>query len=501
MNRRWWIVLAVSMWAGVAAPGCQQAQSGPAAKAPQVVWYAQPITRVVTDYEEFPGQTEAIFSVQVRARVSGYMTQVYFKDGVPVETDDKLFEIDPRMYKADLDRARGTVAQYEAHVRRLEKEYGRAKHLLEKRSISQEEHDRYEADYKEATANLEVARANRDLAALNLEWTEVKAPISGLLSRRLVDPGNLIKADDTVLTSIVSLDPLYVYFDVHEQAMLRLKRLMSEGKVKVKAQGDKDVPIQVGLSDEEDFPHEGRVDFTDNRIDLNTGTLRFRGRIANPADRHGNRFIVPGLFVRVRLPIGDPHPALLIPEQSLVTDQGRKEVWLVRPKKDAQQKPITNAKGQTLCLAVPSDIGIPGVLRDGYREVPKGVAEGDWVVTSGMQRIRIGSEVWAEKAPPRSVTDLVAAKPDDRPPGNTGASASPGAKIAAPEPAKDLGRAPSAVRPAPVPPVQAPAPSSARRETAAREAVAPSSSPAAPASGARPDPPREASGPARARST
>ena len=196
MNRRWWMVLILPLWASAAATGCQQAQSGPVKTTPIAV-YDLPVTRTVTDYEEFPGDIDSPYSVQVTARVSGYMNDpVYFKDGTMVEKEAKLFEIDPRMYKADLDRAEGTVAQYEAHVERLKKEYTRAKNLLASRSVSQEEHDRYKADYDEAVANLEVAKANRDLAALNLEWTEVRAPISGLLSRRMVDPGNLVKADD-----------------------------------------------------------------------------------------------------------------------------------------------------------------------------------------------------------------------------------------------------------------------------------------------------------------
>ncbi len=352
----------------------------------------------MTDYEEFPGQTDSIYSVQVRARVSGYMTNVYFKDGSMVAKDDKLFEIDPRMYKADLDRAKGTVEQYEAHLARLDKEYHRAKNLLAKRSISQEEYDRYESDFKEAVANVEVARANRDLAALNLEWTEVRSPIAGLLSRRMVDPGNLIKADDTMLTSIVSLDPLYVYFDVHEQAMLKIKRLLQEGKLsKVKAQGDKEVPVQIGLSDEQDFPHQGIVNFTDNRVDLNTGTLRFRAKIENPTDKNGNRFIVPGLFVRVRLPIGDPHSALMIREQAMVTDQGRKTVFVIGDKSDKDGKPVLNEKGEPVQVTMVRDIGTPGVLRDGYREVQKGIEPGDKIVVSGMQRLRPGAEVKGEK--------------------------------------------------------------------------------------------------------
>jgi membrane fusion protein, multidrug efflux system len=376
--------------------GCQQAQSGPVRTTPIAV-YDVPVTRDVLDYEEFPGETDSPYSVQIRARVSGYMTRVYFYDGTMVRKNDKLFEIDPQMYEADLNRARGTVAQYEAHVKRLEKEYNRAKNLLGRASVSQEEYDRYEADYREAEANLEVARANRRLAELNLEWTQVTSPIDGLLSRRMVDPGNLIKADDTVLTSVVSLDPLYVYFDVHEQAMLRLKRLMQEGKLKLQAQGQKAVPVQIGLSDETNFPHKGVVDFTDNRVDLNTGTLRFRAKIDNPADANGNRFIVPGLFVRVRLPIGEPHPAVMVREQALVTDQGRKTVYVIKEKKDEHGQPAKDKEGKPAYVAVVRDVGTVGVLRDGYREVEKGIEEGDWVVVAGMQRLRPGLDVKAEK--------------------------------------------------------------------------------------------------------
>jgi RND family efflux transporter MFP subunit len=356
---------------------------------PTIAVYDLPVTRTVTDYEEFPGETDSPYSVQVRARVSGYMTNVYFLDGTMVKKGDKLFQIDPEMYRADLQRAKGTVAQYEAHVKRLEKEYNRAKNLLARGNVSQEEYDRYEADLREAEANLEVARANRRLAELNFEWTEVTSPIDGLLSRRMVDPGNLIKADDTALTSVVSLDPLHVYFDVHEQAMLKLKRLMQQGKLKIQAQGLKAVPVQIGLSDEPDYPHRGLVDFTDNRVDLNTGTLRFRAKIENPADAYGNRFIVPGLFVRVRLPIGEPHPALMVREQALVNDQGRKTVWVIKEGK--------NKEGKTVQLATVVDVGEVGVLRDGYREVEKGIAPGDKVVVAGMQRLRPGLDVVPER--------------------------------------------------------------------------------------------------------
>ncbi len=358
--------------------------------------YDTPIVKEVIDYEEFPGDIDTPYSVQVLARVSGYMTRVYFQDGTMVRKGEKLFEIDPQIYRADYARAVGTVKQYEAHVDRVKKEYNRAKTLLGRSSVSQEEYDRYKADYEEAEANLEVARANRDLARLNLEWTEVVSPIDGLLSRRLVDPGNLVKADSTALTTVVSLDPLYVYFDVHEQAMLRIKRLAQSGKLHVQAQGLKAVPVDIALSDEPDFPHKGMVDFTDNKVDLNTGTLRFRATIDNPPDANGNRFIVPGLFVRVRLPIGEKHPATMIAEQSLVSDQGRKYVFIVEPKLDKDGKPMKTDKGAPRFIARRHDVGEVGVLRDGYREVEKGIKPGDWVVRAGMQRLKDGLEVLGE---------------------------------------------------------------------------------------------------------
>ena len=305
--------------------GCAGSVGAPVKPPPPEVKYQMPVVGNVTDYADFPGSTDAIVTVQVRSRVTGYMTKVYFKDGSIVEEGNLLFEIDPRQYKAELERAEGNLAQIEAHARRLKKEYERARNLLKKGSVSQEEFDRYESDFKETEANLEIAKANRDLAALNLDWTEVRAPSAGLLSRRMVDPGNLIKADDTVLTSIVTQDPMYVYFDVDEQNMLKVRHLLRDGKIKAKS--EKEVPVMFGLSDESpNYPHVGTVDFTDNRVDVNTGSLRFRAKVRNEKG-----ILTPGLFVRVRLPIGDPHPTLFVPEEALASDQGRKIVYVIGP--------------------------------------------------------------------------------------------------------------------------------------------------------------------------
>jgi len=340
MKRHWLMVFLVPSLVGAAASGCQQSQPKPEMPPPEVR-YELPITGPVKDYEDLPGRTDAIVKVQVRSRVSGYMNGSYFKDGTYVEKDAKLFEIDTRPFMADRDRAKGTVDQLDAHLHRLERSYNRAKNLLSRGSVSPEEFDQYEADYKETAAQLEVAKANLHLAELNLEWTDVRAPSAGLLSRRLVDPGNLVRADDTILTSIVSLDPLYVYFDPADSTMLKLRRLIQQRKAK--HESEHDVPVRIFLPDEDeksDSPHEGTIDFTDNQVDANTGTMTFRAKLRNV-----DHFIAPGLFVRVRLPIGDEHPAVMIREQAMERDQDKKRVWLLAD--DLVVSSASNAVGIT----------------------------------------------------------------------------------------------------------------------------------------------------------
>jgi membrane fusion protein, multidrug efflux system len=426
--------------------GCQGSSGAVAKPPPPEVKYQLPVQGNITDYADFPGSTDAIVTVQVRSRVSGYMTKVYFKDGNTVEEDNLLFEIDPRPYKAELERAKGNLEQIEAHARRLKKEYDRARNLLVKGSVSQEEFDRYESDFKETQANLEIARANRDLAALNLDWTQVRAPSGGLLSRRMVDPGNLIKADDTILTSIVTQDPMYVYFDVDEQNMLKVRHLLHDGKIKAKS--EKEVPVMFGLSDESpNFPHTGTVDFTDNRVDINTGSLRFRAKVTNEQG-----ILTPGLFVRVRLPIGEPHPTLFVPEEALASDQGRKIVYTVewRPVEDAV-KPVVEAAKSEHGEAAPAHteekpkevkmgwvVAVKplkiGSLRDGFRAVEEGLSPTDKVVVTGLQRVRQGKEVNPSEKPmthqpPKDITFQSPSGPKSKPGGGSPES---GVRIASP---------------------------------------------------------------------
>ncbi|MDG3006709.1 efflux RND transporter periplasmic adaptor subunit [Paludisphaera mucosa] len=414
MNRRVSFGLAMLACGCVAGCGSASSSTSPAARPPDLVLFDKPITREVLDFETFPGRTEAVMSVEIRARVSGYLNQVYFQDGQHVEKDGVLFQIDARPFQSAVDRTQAALEQAEAHAKRCSNEYQRAKVLYDRGlSISREEYDRYAFDHAESVAAIGTAKAAHDLALLDLEFTRVTSPIGGRLGRRLVDPGNLVQADTTALTSVVSQDPIYVYFDVHEAAMLRIRRLLDEGKVK--ADGDKQVPVEIGLSDEKEYRHKGLVDFTDNRVDLNTGTLRFRARLDNPTG-----LFTPGLFVRVKLPIGEPHKALMIREEALTSDQGQKKVYVLRRAmkdgkpaffEDKTGKPLANRDGSPIPKFNHTLVGLGqiGVLVDGFREVSEGLQPDDMVVVSGLQKLRKDSPVAARAF--ESEADATAAKP------------------------------------------------------------------------------------------
>ena len=252
--------------------GCEAEKPKMVQTKPPTVIVSRAITDDVTDYEDFTGRTEAVFSVDVRARVTGYLEKVSFKDGDEVKEDDLLFEIDARPYQTELARTEATILQSEAHLNRLDADLRRVKNLFNRGNVSREEYDKFIGDRAEALAMVGVAMSGRDMAKLNVEFTKIKAPISGRLSRRLVDPGNLVRADETILTSIVSLDPMYVNFDIDERTILKIRRLIREGRVKSRAEAE--VPVLIGLSDEDGFPHRGTINFSDNRVDPSTGTLR-----------------------------------------------------------------------------------------------------------------------------------------------------------------------------------------------------------------------------------
>jgi RND family efflux transporter MFP subunit len=353
--------------------GCARAPSPAPEAAPTPVTVSRPVQRDVTDYADFTGRTAAVDSVEVRARVLGYLDKVHFKEGALVKQGDLLFEIDPRPYRADLERAVGTVAQYDARVHRTEHDYRRVKSLLTRGAVGQEEYDRYEADYREAAANLDVARANRNLAALNLEYSRITAPVSGRVSRYVVTVGNLIQSGDqnggTLLTTIVSVDPMYVYFDMDEHTVLRVRQLIRAGKAS--SAQETAWPVALGLANKEGFPHQGTIDFEDNQVNPRTGTLRVRGVFPNKDEA-----LSPGFFARVRVPIGRAHRALLATDRAIDTDQGQKVLYVVNAKNEVVSRPVRL-----------------GALHHGLREVAEGLEAGERVIVSGLQQVRPGITV------------------------------------------------------------------------------------------------------------
>ena len=394
MRRRdLWIAALLS---SVTIAGCARTKADQKEPAYPEVLVTSPTTDEITEYEEFIGHTDAVFTVEIRARVSGYLDKVNFNDGDEIEKGGALlFQIDERPYKAEFDRTMATLEQGKARLTRLAADHNRAVHLRERNAIGQEEFDLITGNFKEGQAAIGVYTAALDRAKLDLDFTKVIAPIGGRLSRRMVDPGNLVQADVTPLTTIVSLDPMYVYFDIDERTMLKLRRLIAEGKIKSRLEAE--VPVLVGLSDEKDFPHRGIVNFSDNKVDSSTGTLRIRGSIANPKPR----LLSPGLFARIRLPVGTSKKSLLINEQAIASEQNSKYVYVVRKSKvKVKDKQTKKEKEVELDVAFAQPIKV-GILNNGLRVVDKGLEEGDKVIISGLQRVKTGDPVviGKQKAP------------------------------------------------------------------------------------------------------
>ena len=358
-----------ALLAAALAAGCSQAPpaAGGAKRAEVVV--TTPVADEVTDYQDFTGRLDAVKTVEIRARVSGYVQQVPFKEGDLVKEGDLLFQIDPRTYQADYNQAVANFKQAEADRKVQEKNAERVRRLIGNGAISQEEYDQTMAAWEKAVATAGAMEAARDRAKLYLDYARVTSPVSGRVSRRFVDPGNLVNADNTLLTTVVTEDPMYAYFDVDERTYLELV----EAKTYEQAStfSGLRLPVQMRLANEEEFVHQGTVDFVDNRLNGNTGTIRMRGVFENP-----RRLLKSGLFVRVRLPVGAPYKALLIPDEAVLSDQGKKYVYVVNDKSAVEYRSVK--LGQAI---------------HELRVIREGVAPGERVIVTGMQRVRPKAEV------------------------------------------------------------------------------------------------------------
>ncbi|HZI40257.1 MAG TPA: efflux RND transporter periplasmic adaptor subunit, partial [Gemmatimonadaceae bacterium] len=352
----------VSVGIGVLLTGCREAQ--PAPPPPQVT-VAPAITREVADEDEFTGHFEAVNAVEVRPRVAGFVQRVSFVEGALVHQGDVLFTIDARPYEADVARAEAELERARTRKQLADMELERAQRLVSTQAISREELDARTSGRAESDAAIRAAEAAVRIALLNLEWTVVRAPISGRVSRAEVTAGNLVQTgpSPTLLTTIMSLDPIYVYFDSDEQAYLKYMH----GD---RAAGSQPIgrAVYIGLANETGFPHQGTLDFIDNRLDRTAGTVRARAVVPNKS-----QLFTPGLFARVRLLGGERRPATLIQDQSVGTDQDRKFVLVLKSDNTLEYRPVTL-----------------GRMVDGLRAVDSGLKPGERVVINGLMRVRPG---------------------------------------------------------------------------------------------------------------
>ncbi|MDW3687990.1 efflux RND transporter periplasmic adaptor subunit [Cupriavidus sp. CV2] len=370
-------------------PACSKGSAHAAAAPPAEVSAAQVVVKPVRQWDEFTGRIAATDAVEVRARVSGYIERIAFKEGHEVKSGDLLFVIDPRPYKAAYDSAAAQLDRARAAAQLARAQEQRAQRLIAANAISGEEVDTRRAGLAQGDADVRAAEAALATAKLNLGFTEVRSPIAGRVSRAMLTAGNLAQADQSVLTSVVSQDPVYVYFQPDEQTYLRYAALARKGQ-----RPDSANPVRVGLANDMGFPYSGTVNFVNNQVDSATGTIILRAVVPNP-----DRAFTPGLYARVQLEGSAEFRAMLIDDKAIMTDQGHKYVYVVGPKNEALRKDVTL-----------------GGLADGMRIVQSGLAPNDKVIVAGLQKIFFpGAPVNASKvvmgappAPPAAVSPIAA---------------------------------------------------------------------------------------------
>jgi membrane fusion protein, multidrug efflux system len=360
-------------------------------KPPPKVTVAQVVEKEITEWNEYIGRTDAVESVEVRARVSGYLTSVDFKPGSLVKKGDLLFTIDDRPYKADLARAEGQLQQARAQQKLAAAEFERVKELRSRNVVAVNEFDNKSAAFLQSQGGTAVAEAEVETAKLNLEFCSIRSPIDGRVSRENVSVGNLVTPNTLqggILTTVVAVEPLYAYMDVDESAILNYIQLSKEGKLKTAREAR--VPLFLGLQNEEGFPHEGYVDFVDNRITPGTGTMRVRGQWKN-----WDPLLTPGFFVRVRVAASPLYKALLVPDDAIGVDQGQRFVFVVGADKKVQFRTVKL-----------------GTLADGFRVVREGLKPGESIIVNGLMRAQPGEVVDTEmaEATPSRITSSVEGK-------------------------------------------------------------------------------------------
>jgi RND family efflux transporter MFP subunit len=380
---------------------CSQAPAQPDPPPPPQVTVRKPVQREVTDIRDFTGRIEAIQQVEIRVRVRGFLEKIHFREGTEVKKGDLLYEIDPRTYQADLARVIAEQNQQEAQLALAKAEEARAAHIRGTvGALPEEEFAKRVAVRQAAEGALERARAAVSIARLELSYTKIHAPIDGRIGRTLITEGNLVGFNEpTLLTNIVQVDPVYVYFEVPEAEYLEYQRLIRDENAA--AATEQKIPITLALSNEQGFPHSGVINFRDNRVDPQSGTVQLRGEISNPL-----RVLIPGLFSRIRVPIGKPRQRMLIPEIAIASDQRGQFVLIVQPDNTVAARPVKS-----------------GTTMDGMVVIDEGLNPDDLVIVNGLQRARPGAKV----TPLQDAQPATPAPPQDTPPAGTGATPPPNA--------------------------------------------------------------------------
>jgi multidrug efflux system membrane fusion protein len=362
--------------------GCGDSQNHAAAPPPPAVTVANPTKRTIVDQDEYVGRFVAVDSVEVRARVSGYLDRVHFEDGQIVKQGDLLFTVDKRPFQASLDQANANLAQAKANLAFTASDLARGQQLVRDKTITEQTFDQRTQAKRVAEASVQAQEAAVQQSMLDLEFTELKAPVAGRIGDRRVSPGNLVTGgaggNTTLLATIVSTDPIRFEFTFDETAYLRYERLSQQGRDVTSREGSAYVSLR--LIDEPDFMHPGRLDFVDNVVDRASGTIRGRAVFSN-----GSGLFTPGMFARIRVPGSPAYPALLVPDVAIGSEQARKYVLELDNENVARPKYV-----------------VLGDTYDGLRVIKDGIAADDRVVTNGVARIRPGQKVTPEedKGPP-----------------------------------------------------------------------------------------------------
>lgn len=336
---------------------------------PPPVTVAKPVVRPIVEMDEYTGRFDAMNSVEIRARVSGYLDTVHFQDGATVNQGDLLFTIDRRTYQANYNQAQATLNNRQTEFDLAKLEYERYQKLTQTGAAATATLDQRRQAFLAAQAGIAGARAAAETTRLQLSFTEVRSPIAGRISRKLVSEGNLVRENETLLTTVVQLAPVHFYFDIDERSYLSYQRIAKQGgQSSSGGSNGRGLPVAVMLTDEKTFMHTGVLDFTDNRVDTATGTMRLRAVFENK-----DQFLTPGLFGRIAVPGSPEYQAVMLPDEAILTDLDRRYVYVVGDGGAVQQRPVRI-----------------GSRTDNYRIIREGLKGDETVVINGLQRVRLG---------------------------------------------------------------------------------------------------------------